>query len=86
MNNPLLQSLTVIETLSRYGASLQTLGNVIDASPATTKRCISEARLLGADIVSARVGGLWVYELRNWPACSKRVTQWIELEKARTVI
>lgn len=86
MHNPSLKTLQVIESLSRYDAGTETLGRQLDLSPATVKRYISDARLLGADIVSARVGGLWVYELRNWDAIKARTLRWIELEKTRSLL
>lgn len=82
--NPLLQSLKIIDALNRYGectaATLQTMGGI---SPATLKRCISEARLLGADICSVRKNVGWVYELRYADRVMTRVSQWIELEEKR---
>ena len=86
MTNPLLQTLQIIETLSRFDASIDTLANQVNCSEPTAKRYIKEARAMGADIVAARVGGIFVYELRNWDACRHTVTTWIELEKARKVV
>lgn len=81
--NPLLQTLKMIENLSRSGATAQSLGAYLDASPATVKRYLVEARALGADICSVRIGGGWVYELRNVDAVIKRVRLWIDLEEKR---
>lgn len=81
--NPLLQTLRMIETLSRADANAETLGRQLEASPATVKRYLAEARLLGADIFSVRMNGGWVYELRNAKAVMKRVLQWIDLEEKR---
>jgi hypothetical protein len=81
--NPLLQTLRLIETLSRFDANAETLGRQLDASPATVKRYLVEARSLGADICSVRINGGWVYELRNAKAVMKRVNQWIDLEEKR---
>ena len=85
MKNPLLITLQLIEALGRYDAGTETLGRQLDLSPATVKRYIADARLLGADIVSARVSGLWVYELRNWPSIKARTLRWIELEETRNL-
>jgi len=81
--NPLLQCLRLIETLSRSNATAETLATQLESSPATLKRYISEARLLGADIASVRLSGGWVYELRNADRVMTRVRQWIELEEKR---
>lgn len=86
MKNPLLQTLLIIDHLRRYPASCETLGNQLDLSPATVKRYIADARLFGADIVSSRVGGSWVYELRNWDAVKVRTLKWIELEQTRSLL
>ena len=86
MNNPLLNTLQIVETLSRFDADLQTLENQFFIGPATVKRCISEARNMGADIVSIKVGSSWRYHLVNWSACKKIVLRWIELEKARSLV
>lgn len=81
--NPLLQTLRLIETLSRFDANAETLGRQLDASTATVKRYLVEARALGADICSVRMNGGWVYELRNAGAVMARVKQWIDLEEKR---
>jgi len=86
MNNPLLHTLQIIETLSRFDASCETLGRQYDLAPATVKRYLAEARLLGAVIVSSRVGGSWVYELRNWCSIKVRTLRWLELEKSRSLL
>lgn len=83
IHNPLLQVLRLVETLSRFDANSETLGRQLDASPATVKRFIAEARLLGADIRSVRMNGGWVYELRNASSVMTRVNQWIDLEEKR---
>lgn len=82
-SNPLLQTLRLIETLSRFDANAETLGRQLDVSPATVKRYVVEARSLGADICSVRMNGGWVYELRNADAVMTRVKQWIYLEEKR---
>lgn len=83
-SNALLQVLRTIENLSVHGdctaATLERMGGF---SPATLKRCISEARSMGADIVSVRKGSLWVYTLCNSDVVINRVNQWIELEEKR---
>ena len=82
-SNPLLQILKMIETISRFPASSETLGRQLDISPATVKRYVVEARQIGADIRSVRLGGGWVYELRNADAVMTRVKLWIDLEEKR---
>lgn len=84
--NPLLQTLRMIETLSLFDASAETLGRQLDASPATVKRYLVEARALGADICSVRIDGGWVYELRNSKAVLKRLRLWIDLEEKRDLV
>jgi hypothetical protein len=86
ISNPLLQCLRLIETLTRFDANAETLGRQLDASPATVKRYISEARDLGADICSVRMNGGWVYELRNADQVAERLRQWIDLEEKRDLI
>jgi len=86
MNNPLLLTLEIIEALGFDDISLDALTVGFELAPATVKRYLAEARLLGADIVSSRVGGVWVYELRNWPAIKARTLRWIELEKTRSLL
>ena len=73
----------MIENLSHSETSSETLGRQLDASSATVKRYLVEARELGADIRSVRMNGGWVYELRNWPAIMNRVRIWIQLEEER---
>lgn len=82
-SNPLLQTLRLIETLAIVDANAETLGRKLDASSATVKRYLVEARSLGADIFSVRINGGWVYELRNADAVMARVKQWIDLEEKR---
>lgn len=84
--NPLLQTLRLIDKLSRYYASAETLGRQLDASPATVKRYLLEARVLGADIRSVRMNGGWVYELRNAESVMARVKTWMDLEEKRSLI
>ena len=84
-SNPLLQTLRMIEKLSRDDANSETLARELDASPATLKRYLNEARELGADICSVRMSGGWVYELRNAEAVMKRVKLWIDLEETRNL-
>lgn len=86
MNNQHLQTLQIIETLSRFDASVKTLADHVKCSEASTKRYIKDARHLGADIVASRKNGAWVYELRNWDACKKTVISWIALTLADTVV
>jgi biotin operon repressor len=81
--NPLLQTLRMIEALSRSDASAETLCKQLDASSATVKRYLNEARDLGADIRSVRVGAAWVYELRNADSVMSRTMRWIDLEEKR---
>lgn len=81
--NPLLQILRMIETLSHIDASAETLCKQLNASPATVKRYLNEARELGADIRSVRCGAAWVYELRNSESVMPRTLRWIDLEEKR---
>lgn len=83
ISNPLLHCLRLIETLSRFDANAETLGRQLDVSPATVKRYVAEARVLGADICSVRMNGGWVYELRNAEQVATRLRQWIDLEEKR---
>lgn len=83
----MLKTLEIIDTLNLYGAcSSITLETMHSVSSATLKRHIQEARSLGADIVAARSGKGWVFELKNglvvMPLCKK----WIELERKRSLI
>lgn len=80
---PILQILKIIETISRFPASSETIGRQFDISPATVKRHVVEARQIGADIRSVRLGGGWVYELRNPEVVMARVKLWIDLEEKR---
>ena len=86
MNNPLLQTLQVVFLLSRGPTSLKIISEQFDLGPATVKRYLADARLLGADIVSARVGGVFVYELRNWQAIKVLTLRWLELEQNRSLL
>ena len=81
--NPLLQILRMIEALSRTDSSSETLCKQLNASPATVKRYLVEARELGADIRSVRVGPSWVYELRNADSVMPLTMRWIDLEEKR---
>lgn len=81
--NPLLQILRMIETLSRNDTSAETLCKQLNASPATVKRYLNEARELGADIRSVRCGASWLYELRNAETVMPRTMRWIDLEQKR---
>lgn len=83
ITNPLLQTLRIIETLSRTDATTETLCKQFDASSATVKRYLAEARDLGADIRSVRSGASWLYELRNADSVMPRTLRWIELEEKR---
>jgi len=82
-SNPLLQCLRLIEALTQFDASAETLARHLEISPATVKRYISEARDIGADICSVRKHGGWFYELRNAAQVSERLRQWIDLEEKR---
>lgn len=84
--NSLLQTLNLVETLSRFDASAETLSRQLDVSPATLKRHLVEARAMGADIRSVRLGAGWVYELRNASAVMPRVSLWIDLEGKRDLL
>lgn len=84
--NPLLQTLRLIDRLSQYPATSEALEREFEASAASVKRYLKEARELGADICSVRSNGIWVYELRNARSVMKRVKLWIELEEGRNLI
>lgn len=55
-------------------------------SPATLKRCISEARHLGAEIESYKEDRSSWYRLKNWTACKTRVQTWIDLIEKETLV
>lgn len=84
--NPLLQTLRLIDKLSRSPASAETLGMHLHASPSTLKRYVAEARVLGADIRSVRAAGGWLYELRNADSVMTRTKTWMDLEQKRSLI
>lgn len=86
MNNPLLTTLEIIETLSRGDATLLELGEQFGISPASARRNIADARLYGADIVSRKVGATWRFTLTNWNDCKRLCLRWIELEKTRRIV
>lgn len=80
--NPLLDTLTIIDTLRSGDATAADLASLLDVSPATLKRHISEARHLGAVIESVRGAGGWRYVLRN-SAKLRHLDSWLRLERAR---
>ena len=86
MNNPLLTTLEIIETLSRGHSTLAALGEQFGISPPTVRRCIAEGRLIGADIVSRKVGTTGRFTLVNWDDCKRLCLRWIELEKTRRIV
>jgi len=83
MNNPLLITLEIIQTLDVRSASAADLMTKFSVSVAGLKRHISEARLLGAKIESVRFGKGWVYLLTNKDAVRVKAHQWIQLERQR---
>jgi biotin operon repressor len=85
MRNPLLDTLEIIESLSVGNMTGPELSAKFDLSPATLKRSIAEARLIGAEILSVKKGPVWSYHLFNWGDCRERCLRWIELEKARSL-
>ena len=85
MRNPILDTLELIESLSHGNLSLVEISEKFDLSPATAKRTISEARLIGADIVSVKSGPTWRFQLNNWKNCRVLCLRWMELEKARSL-
>lgn len=88
MSNPnqLLEILEIVEMLAEKNASVAEIQTKFDISFPTIRRHIAEARHFGADIESIRQGAGWVYKLKNWPACQKIVTKWLELERNRSFI
>lgn len=87
MNNPLLITLEIVDTLHRYGeCSSITLETMHSVSPASLKRHLAEARLLGADIESLRAGKGWVYQLKNGSAVMPLCKIWIDLERSRSLL
>lgn len=81
--NPLLTTLEIIQAIGTESASAAELQTRFGISIATLKRHIGEARLLGADIESARTGNRWMYQLKNNDSVRARVKQWIDLERNR---
>lgn len=86
MNNPLLTTLQIIETLSRGDSTLAALGEQFNISPASVRRSIADGRLYGADIVSRKVGATWRFTLTNWDDCKRLCLRWIELERTRRIV
>jgi hypothetical protein len=83
----MLKTLEIIDTLNYYGAcSSATLETMHSVSVATLKRHVAEARLLGADIASGRVGSVWMFELKNGSVVMPLCTKWIDLERRRSLI
>jgi len=80
--NPLLDTLTLVDTLRSADATAADLAAQLDVSPATLKRHISEARHLGAVIESVRGSGGWRYVLRNADQL-RNLDVWLKLERAR---
>ena len=83
MSNPLLITLEILVTLAKMPTSTSELMTKFGISQAGVKRHIAEARLIGADIVSVKSTGVSRYELRNWPAISRRTEMWAQLERER---
>jgi predicted DNA-binding transcriptional regulator YafY len=84
--NQFLVILEIVEMLGEKNTSVSEIQEKFDISFPTIRRHIAEARHLGADIESIRQGAGWVYKLKNWPACQKIVTRWIELERNRSFL
>lgn len=80
--NPLLDTLTLIETLRAGDATAADLAALLNVSSATFKRHLSEARHLGAVIESVRGAGGWRYVLRNADKL-RHLDAWLRLERAR---
>ena len=86
MRNPLLDTLEITQTLGVSGdASLAEIAEQFELSLPTARRCIAEARLIGAEIVSIKNSSGWRYHLDNWDQCKTRCLRWIELEKTRSL-
>jgi len=82
-----LNTLIIVRRLGEIGpAPVGSIAAYLGVGPATVKRYIATARHMGADIVSVRAGGVFSFELRNWPACKTIVLKWIALEEARTFV
>lgn len=79
-------TLQIVEFLNDGPQSSAVLEERFGISVATLKRHISEARHLGADIVSARHGAAWKFELRNGPAVMRLCRKWLELENNRSLL
>lgn len=82
-----LETLMVLKTLLSYNTctakTLETMGGV---SPATLKRYIADLRVMGAEIVSVRMGGTPAYECLNGQDCKARLDMWIELETENCLV
>nr|CDL66798.1 unnamed protein product [uncultured bacterium] len=81
--NSLLTTLEIIDTLSRKGASAAELQAQFGLSIATLKRHLAEARHLGAQIESIKLGKTSTYMLTNRQEVSVRLERWLELERSR---
>lgn len=82
-----MTTLEIIQELNDLGPqSASVLQGRYELSPATLKRHISQARLLGCEIVSLRHGAGWKFELHNGPAVMKLCRKWLELEKNRSLL
>jgi len=80
--NPLLDTLTLVDTLRSGDATAADLAALLEVSPATFKRHLAEARHLGAVIESVRGVGGWRYVLRN-ASKLRHLDAWLRLERAR---
>lgn len=83
--NSLLTTLEIISVLSRRPMAAAELQSLFPVSIATLKRHLAEARELGANIESIKLGKSSTYVLRNAPQVAARLERWIELEKARNL-
>ena len=82
----LLRVLLVGQELLGGDRSLAYLVGRVGCSPATAKRCISELRHLGCQVVSRCGPSGWVYRLENAEAVQARLVRWIELERSRSLL
>jgi biotin operon repressor len=78
--------LVILEGLGHREMSTKFLCARLEISSMTLKRGIAEARRMGAVIESVKGADGFVYRLTNWPACKDRVTTWLDLIEADSVV
>lgn len=82
----LLVTLNIVIKLSSSNVSVKELACEFSLSVPTIKRHLAEARHLGADIVSVKVGSSSSYRLLNWSQIQKRVITWHALEVGQSFV